>query len=101
MSHRASLLHAGLAQQQGQGHAGPFAATGQAVALLRVRARIAGIFAATIAGAFDEMNVGRRRKPLQVGQRVDQRLFHQAVNQQFVRGRIDIRNPGMMPLEME
>src|ERR1035437_4235223 len=71
------------------------------MALLRIGGQIARILAASVARAFDEMKSRNGREALQVFQLINQRLPHQPVDQQFVGGRIEVRYPRVVPLEVE
>ncbi len=90
-----------FSEQELHGHTGPLAATGEAVALLRIGGEIARVFRAPVAGALDEVQAGGGWEVFEVVERVDEGLLDQAVDQQFMSGRIDVGDAGVVPLKVQ
>src|SRR6185437_5715999 len=90
-----------LIEQSLERYAGPLRATQQSVAHLRISAWLPELIARRVTRAFEKVDVRDRRKPENVLHGEDQRSFHQAVNHQLVVVRIDLRNTGMVSLEMQ
>ena len=88
-------FHAHVFQEDRKRHARPQAAAREAVRILRRRVRRNTILPRRARGravrvALEKMSAGDGRKPLQIVHGKDQRLIHQAVNQEMVLGGIDI-----------
>ena len=84
-----------------QGNSGPFAATEQAVGVLR---RQFGLWRAPVlgvAGTFEEVNPRHGWKSRHVLHGEDERPLDQSMHHQPVLGRIDRRNPAMVALIMQ
>ena len=96
-------VDARLVEQDGQRHAGPFAARDQTVEFpagpvdgFRRKPRHPAV-----AGTFDELNARDHRVTRQRIQIEEQRAIDQPVNEQAMRVRIDIRNAAVVALEVQ
>ena len=85
---RRPALHAGLLEQQRQGHSGPFAATGHPMRLRHCLMR----GSRTVSNALEKMNAGYGREALQLLHGERQRTVHHSVDHETMLLGIDVRN---------
>ena len=88
-------------EQDAKRHAGPFAAARQTVTQRDVGGTGGTPFAPAVAGALDKVHSGDGRQPLDVVQAEGHRLFHQAMDHQLVVGWVDLRDAGVVALEVQ
>ena len=94
-------LDAGFRENGRQGNSGPFAATEQAVRVLRRQFGFRRAPVLGVAGTFEEVDPRHGWKSRQIVHGEDERPLDQSMHHQPVLRRIDRRNPGMVALIMQ
>ncbi len=94
-------LHTDFVEKCGNGNAGPFAATDEARSELGSSAQVTDVLALSVAGALEEMRARDGRHTLEIFDLKNHRTIDEPMNEQFVRGGIDIRHAGMVAFVMK